>query len=116
MCIFQCTWGGKVLIARTNRLHTLTPEELQSARLAPYLRSAEQELDAKLQATQQGNERVMQEIVAERAKIEQLVLGLETVINDLEGSVKAMNSGTGGDVDGLRKEMWEMEDEVKMVS
>lgn len=98
------------------RMHTLTAEELQTAHLIPYLQTAEQELNTKLKATQKENETLMQNIVAQRAEIEKLVLGLEAVVQDLEGSVAVMGAGMGKGVDGLRADIWEMEQEMKAVS
>lgn len=55
----------------------------------------------------------MEKIMAQRAKIEQLVNGLESLVKDIEGSVEAMRSGTGTSVESLRAEVWEMEQEVQ---
>ena len=48
--------------------------------------------------------------------MEQLVGGLEGMIRDLEGSVEVMGGGMGRGVEGLRAEVWEMEEEMKAVS
>jgi hypothetical protein len=54
----------------------------------------------------------MEKIAMQRVEIERLVSGIEGVVKDLEGSVEVMGSG----VDGLRAEVWEMEEEVKAAS
>lgn len=55
----------------------------------------------------------MEKITAQRAEIEQLVNGLEGIVKDIEGSVEAMGAGVGKGVEGLRAEVWEMEQEVQ---
>ncbi len=55
----------------------------------------------------------MEKITAQRAEMERLLGGLEGVVRDLEGSVEVMNSGIGKGIDGLRAEVWEMEEEIK---
>jgi kinetochore protein NNF1 len=69
-----------------------------------------------LQSSQQENHALMEQITAQRAEIERLVNGVEGVVRDLEGSVEVMGSGIGRGVEGLRAEVWEMEEEVKAVS
>ena len=97
-------------------MHTLTAGELQTAHLIPYLQTAEQDLNMKLKATQKDNETLIQSIVAQRAEIENLVLGLEAVVKDLESSVAVMGAGMGKGIDGLRADIWEMEEEMKAIS
>jgi hypothetical protein len=55
----------------------------------------------------------MEKIASQRAEIERLVGGIEGVVRDLEGSVEVMGSGMGRGIEGLRAEVWEMEEEVK---
>jgi hypothetical protein len=55
----------------------------------------------------------MEKITAQRAEIERLVGGIEGVIRDLEGSVEVMDSGVVRGVEGLRTEVWEMEEEAQ---
>ena len=52
-------------------------------------------------------------ITAQQAEIEQLVEGLEVLVRDIEGSVKAMGADKERGVEGLRAEVWEMEQEVQ---
>jgi hypothetical protein len=58
----------------------------------------------------------MEQITAQRAEIERLVNGVKGVVRDLEGSVEVMGSGIGRGVEGLRAEVWEMEEEMKAAS
>ena len=102
--------------ADLNRLHTLSAQELYAAHLTPYLQEATQMLESRLQTSQQDNQALMEKIATQRAEIERLVGGIEGVVKDLEGSVEVMGSGMGRGVDGLRAEVWEMEEEVKAAS
>jgi kinetochore protein NNF1 len=99
--------------ADCDRLHTLSAEELYAAHLTPYLQEATQILESRLQSSQQENHNLMEKIMAQRAEIERLVSGVEGVVRDLEGSVEVMGSGTGRGMEGLRAEVWEIEEEVK---
>jgi hypothetical protein len=54
----------------------------------------------------------MQQIEAQRAEIEQLVAGLEGVVQDIEGSIEAMTSGDPNCLASLRDDTWQMEQEV----
>jgi kinetochore protein NNF1 len=99
-----------------DRLHTLSAQELYDAHLTPYLQEATQMLELRLRTSQQDNQALMEKIATQRAEIERLVGGIEGVVKDLESSVEVMGSGMGGGVDGLRAEVWEMEEEVKAAS
>ena len=90
-----------------------TAEELYTAHLMPYLQRATQMLESRLQFSQQENQALMEKITAQRAEIERLVGGIEGVIRDLEGSVEVMDSGVARGVEGLRTEVWEMEEEAQ---
>jgi kinetochore protein NNF1 len=70
-------------------------------------------LESRLQFSQQENQTLMEKITAQRAEIERLVGGIEGVIRDLEGSVEVMDSGVVRGVEGLRTEVWEMEEEAQ---
>jgi kinetochore protein NNF1 len=70
-------------------------------------------LESRLQFSQQENQALMEKITAQRAEIERLVGGIEGVIKDLEGSVEVMDSGVVSGVEGLRTEVWEMEEEAQ---
>jgi kinetochore protein NNF1 len=73
-------------------------------------------LESRLQSSQQENHALMEQITAQRAEIERLVNGVKGVVRDLEGSVEVMGSGIGRGVEGLRAEVWEMEEEMKAAS
>ena len=73
-------------------------------------------LESRLQISQRENQALMEKIATQRAEIERLVGGIEGVVKDLEGSVEVMGSGMGRGVDGLRAEVWEMEEEVRAAS
>jgi kinetochore protein NNF1 len=70
-------------------------------------------LESRLQFSQQENQALMEKITAQRAEIERLVGGIEGVTRDLEGSVEVMDSGVVRGVEGLRAEVWEMEEEAQ---
>jgi kinetochore protein NNF1 len=99
-----------------DRLHTLSAEELYTAHLTPYLQQATQILESRLQSSQRENQALMENIAAQRAEIERIVGGIEGVVRDLEGSVEIMGSGVARGVEGLRAEVWEMEEEVQAAS
>ena len=102
--------------ANCDRLHTLSAGDLYAAHLTPYLQQATQMLESRLQHSQQDNQALAEKIAAQRAEIERLVGGIEGIVRDLEGSVEAMGSGMGRGVEGLRAEVWKMEEEVKAAS
>lgn len=99
-------WGNDCMLT-IRRLHTLSADELYAAHTAPFLQQTSIEFDNKLRATQQNNLHMVDTITAQRAEIEQLLGSLENVVRDIEGSVDAMEG-----VDGLKKEVWDMEQEV----
>jgi len=74
------------------------------------LREAEQTLDTRIHSTQEDNRQLMEVIRQQRQNIENLVGGLETVVQDLEGAVEVM--GKDEAMGALRKETFEMEDEM----
>ena len=92
--------------------HTLTADELYTAHLTPFLQDAAVELESRLQTTQRDNQQMIQSIEAQRAEIEQLVAGLESVVKDIESSIEAMNTGNTNGLGELRNDTWQMEQEV----
>lgn len=56
---------------------------------------------------------MMRRITEQKAEMESLVQGLEGLLADLEGSVRATGGERGGGVDDLKAEIWQMESEVK---
>ena len=99
------------MISLTHSPHTLPPERLYLAHLAPYLRETEKELEAELKTLQAENEEMVEEIRAQGQEVESLVGGLESVIADLEGANEAM----GGVVEGgeMSSEVLKIEEELK---
>lgn len=95
------------------RPHTLPPQALYLAHLAPYLAQAQSTLNAKLQTTQSQNAQLMEKITQQRAEIEGLVSGLEGVVRDLEEAKEAVGAVFG---DGeLVKEVLEIDGELRTV-
>ena len=94
-----------------NRPHTLPPERLYLAHLAPYLMETEKELEARLRGVRAENEELIGEIGRQRVQVERLVEGFEAVVRDLESANEVM----GGVVEGgdLAREVEEVERELK---
>ncbi|KAK3217440.1 hypothetical protein GRF29_1g3098658 [Pseudopithomyces chartarum] len=90
--------------------HTLPPAEIHLAHLMPFLETQQAEMSTRLADTQQANTQLLSTVIAQRAEIEALVHGLESVIQDLETSAQMMGHE---DVQGLSKEMRELEKEMK---
>lgn len=97
-----------------NRLHTLSATELYTAHLTPYFQQATDDLNSKLQRTQQENAQMMTTIDQQRAEIERLLNGLNTAVKDIEGSVEAIQSQEEAGVSELRSDIWQMEQEVAL--
>ena len=92
------------------RPHTLSPSEVHLAHLMPFLEEQSATMTAQLDATQQANNELLSTIMAQRAEIEALVRGLETVVRDLEASARVMAQD---DVQGLGSEIRELEMQMK---
>ncbi|KAI4203672.1 MAG: hypothetical protein LQ350_001673 [Teloschistes chrysophthalmus] len=91
--------------------HTLPPERLYLAHLAPYLQRTEMELDGELKRLQSENEELVDSIQVQREETEQLVGNLETFIADLERANELMNQEVEGN--GIKKEMADVEQEMQ---
>lgn len=76
----------------------------------PFLEKQAAEMNTRLADTQQANTQLLSTVTAQRAEIEALVRGLENVVQDLETSAQMMGQE---DVQGLGKEMRELEKEMK---
>ena len=110
----QCDVGGglrQVRLMGVDRPHTLPPESLFLAHLAPHLQQTQKELDARLRDTQAQNEDLVAQILQQRRDIEGLVEGLEAVVRDLEGANGAMG-GVLGDGE-MRREVLDLEAELR---
>lgn len=102
--------GEKLSADYGYRPHTLPPQQLYLAHLAPYLTSTQRTIEEQMQQLEEDNLRMVKEVEAQRAEVERLVGGLEGVIRDLEGANEVL-----GDVvaDGsLRKEAGDVDVEM----
>ncbi|KAL8778922.1 MAG: hypothetical protein Q9203_001605 [Teloschistes exilis] len=93
--------------------HTLPPERLYLAHLAPYLQRTEMELDGELKRLQSENEELVDSIQAQREETEILVGNLERFIADLERANELMNKEMEGN--GIKKELADVEQEMQAV-
>lgn len=91
--------------------HTLPPEPLYLAHLAPYLASAEQDLQKELSEVQAENESLTRGIQAQREQVEEFLQGLEAVVTDLEGANKVMGEGVEGSE--IRAETVGLDDDLR---
>ncbi|KAI4187906.1 MAG: hypothetical protein LQ346_005417 [Caloplaca aetnensis] len=91
--------------------HTLPPERLFLAHLAPYLKQTESELESELKRLQFENEELVEGIQGQREEAEQLVGGLEALIEDLERANDIMGNEVDGN--GVRKEVAGVEQELR---
>ncbi|PSN63121.1 Nnf1-domain-containing protein [Corynespora cassiicola Philippines] len=91
-------------------LHTLPPSAIHLAHLMPFLEQQSADMNERLVSTQQANTELLSTVTAQRAEIEGLVHGLESVIHDLEVSAQMMGQD---EVQGLSKEIKELETEMK---
>jgi kinetochore protein NNF1 len=76
----------------------------------PFLEKQATDMNIKLVETQQSNTELLSTVTAQRAEIEALVRGLESVIQDLDVSAQMMAQD---DVQGLSKEVRDLEMEMK---
>ena len=91
------------------RPHTLSPQTLYLAQLAPYLTKAESNLKTDLIALQGENEEIADALLRQREEIERLVLGLEAAVQDLEETNAILgNPANGAD---LRNNIHELQGE-----
>ncbi|KAJ4331949.1 hypothetical protein N0V87_008753 [Didymella glomerata] len=86
--------------------HTLTPSEIHLAHLMPFLEKQATEMNTNLAETQTANTELLTTVTAQRAEIEALVRGLESVVSDLEASAQAMAQD---DVQDLSTEIRDVE-------
>lgn len=93
-------------------LHTLSADELYEAHLTPFLQQADADLSSKSQVVQDDKVMMTERINEQRAEIEQLLKGLEGALHDIEGSVEALDAASLADLAELKREVWEMEQEV----
>lgn len=92
------------------RPHTLPPQSLYLAHLAPYLTSTQAQLEAELQTVQAENEQLAKGLEGQGDDVERLISGLEAVIADLEGANEVMGAVVeGGEI---KREVMEVEGEL----
>lgn len=91
--------------------HTLPPERLYLAHLAPYLQRTELELEGELKRLQSENEELVDSMQAQREETEQLVGTLERFIADLERANEVMSKEVEGN--GIKKETADVEQEMQ---
>ncbi|KAI4261189.1 MAG: hypothetical protein L6R42_003603 [Xanthoria sp. 1 TBL-2021] len=87
--------------------HTLPPERLFLAHLAPYLTQTETELEGELKRLQSENKELLDDIQGQEVETEQLVGGLETFIADLVRANEIMGNEVDGN--GVKKEIADIE-------
>lgn len=92
------------------RPHTLPPQSLYLAHLAPYLASTQAQLETELQALQTENAQLAKGVEDQRDEVEKLASGLEAVIADIEGANKVLGEAVDGE--GIRTEAMEIESEI----
>lgn len=93
------------------RPHTLPPERLYLAHLAPYLSETEKQLQADLKQTQAENEDLALRIQSQREEVEKVVAGLESVVRDLEGANLVMGEVVEGE--NIVSEVREIEEDLR---
>lgn len=80
------------------------------AHLMPFLEKQAAEMNARLAETQAANAVLVSTVAAQRAEMEALVRGLESVVHDLEASADMMGNAQ---VQSLSKEITELETNMK---
>ncbi|RAK80441.1 Nnf1-domain-containing protein [Aspergillus fijiensis CBS 313.89] len=91
--------------------HTLPPDELFRSHLLPYMRETQSSLNHKIESVQDENSELAQRVQAQRREIQDLLLGLESVVADLE--VAAAAATQFGSDNNLRQEAAEMDEEIR---
>ncbi|KAF2192558.1 Nnf1-domain-containing protein [Zopfia rhizophila CBS 207.26] len=90
--------------------HTLPPSSIHLAHLMPFLEEQTASMNSQLATIQVSNTELLSTITTQRAEIEALVRGLESVIQDLETSAQMMAQD---EVQGLSAEIKALETEMK---
>ncbi|KAL8842642.1 MAG: hypothetical protein Q9170_000417 [Blastenia crenularia] len=91
--------------------HTLPPERLYLAHLAPYLLQTETELKGELKRLQFENEELVESIQGQTEETEQLVGGLEAFMADLERANEMISNEVDGN--GIKMEVGAVEEELR---
>ena len=91
-------------------MHTLSPETLMNAHLAPFLAEHHGQLSRELSWLEEQNTEVARMIGEEGGETERLVRGLEEMVGDLERAAGLLAASK--DVEGLVGETREVDVEV----
>lgn len=91
--------------------HTLPPDELYKAHLTPHLREMQSVLGSRIEDTHAQNAELAQSVHGQRAEIQSLLQGLETVVADLDGAAAAASQFTREN--DLRQENVQVDEEVR---
>ncbi|PYI30844.1 Nnf1-domain-containing protein [Aspergillus indologenus CBS 114.80] len=91
--------------------HTLPPDELFRSHLLPYMRETQSSLNHKIESVQDENAELAQRVQAQRREIQDLLVGLESVVADLE--VAAAAATQFGSDNNLRQEAAEMDEDIR---
>ena len=89
---------------KTDRPHTLPPDALLQAHVAPYLAQHAATLKEHMQATQTRNEELFGTVAAQREEVQQLLELLERALGDVDAAVdRLQNYGGRWLVDDIEK-------------
>lgn len=80
--------------------HTLPAQQLYISHLAPRLKGYDTEIKARQEALAGENQELIERVMQQRRDIQRLMEGLEGVVGDLNGSVKAL---VPEEMEGLRE-------------
>ena len=89
--------------------HTLPPDVILAAHLAPHLAAHQSQLNARIQTLQLRNTALWDEIHGQRAEIKSLMESLENTINDVDRAMKLVVPN----IKPLSKEMKDIEVEMR---
>ncbi|GAB7358418.1 hypothetical protein MBLNU230_g2485t1 [Neophaeotheca triangularis] len=87
--------------------HTLPPNQLYAAHLAPFLAEHSKQLQTKQEAVQAENKARLERVLEQRKEIEALVRGLETKVDGVQAAAKLLEDEG---VESLRAEVLAVED------
>lgn len=89
------------------RPHTLPPNRLYAAHLAPFLAEHSKQLQTKQEAVQAENKARFERVLEQRKEIEALVKGLEAKVDGVQAAAKLLEDEG---VESLRAEVLAVED------
>lgn len=100
--------GGEVLVPVP--AHTLPARQLYISHLAPTLAEWERSMRERQEELGKENEEIMERVTQQRRDIQRLIGGLESVVEDLNGSVRALQPEQ---MEGLREEAREADQALR---